>query len=164
VVSMTAQVFPFHATMSGYLMQQAWGIPVQSKCECQMKNCFFKECLLRFYYGICRHLCLIFSHDVYNIHLYIMTRKRSMLSHHILSRCIYLLCLEYRSLTNCTTRQYLTRLPTRESTLDDRLARNPFGLSTIHSRYPKCIPSFLGIYFDIILKHIINTTCTYTIT
>ena len=48
IVPFTNYGFPFHDIMSRHLMPHAWGLPVQSKWESQMKKWFIKECLLMF--------------------------------------------------------------------------------------------------------------------
>ena len=55
----------------------------------------------------------------------------------------------------------LTRLPPRESTLDGRWTRKPFGLSRVQTIYLS-IPRPSKVYVDFIFKYI-NTTSTYTI-
>ena len=38
--------FPFHAIMLGYLMPQAWCLPVQCYFESQSKKWLIKECVI----------------------------------------------------------------------------------------------------------------------
>ena len=38
--------FPFHAILLGYLMPQAWGLPVQCYFESHIKKWLIKECFI----------------------------------------------------------------------------------------------------------------------
>ena len=56
--------------------------------------------------------------------------------------------------------QDLTRLPPRESTLDGRWIRKPFGVSRVYPIYLN-VPGPTEVYANFIFKHI-NTTSAYT--